>query len=120
MAEVEAARRATPVTRPPLTVGKTRGFARVYRVLGPAIDPWALHRSKGRVASRVYGLLALLLTTIGRRSGEPRVSPLLYMRHEDDFVVVGTNFGQRHHPAWTANLIDRPMSRSRPARSGWR
>lgn len=108
VAEFEAARRATPVTRLLLTVGKTRGFARVYRVLGPAIDPWALHRSKGRIASRVYGLPALLLTTIGRRSGEPRVSPLLYIRDGDDFVVVGTNFGQRHHPAWTANLLARP------------
>lgn len=108
VAEFEAARRATPVTRLLLTVGKTRGFARVYRALGPAVDPWALRRSRGKLASRVYGLPALLLTTIGRRSGEPRVSPLLYIRDGDDFVVVGTNFGQRHHPAWTANLIARP------------
>ena len=31
--------------------------------------------------------------------------PLIYVRDGDDFVVVGTNFGQRHHPGWTANLM---------------
>lgn len=110
VAEFEGARRVTPVTRLLAVVGKTRGFARVYRVLGPAVDPWILRRSKGRVASRVYGLPTLLLTTVGRRSGEPRVSPLLYVREGDDFVVVGTNFGQHHHPAWTANLLARPAA----------
>lgn len=106
--EFEAARRATPVTRLLSVVGKTRAFARVYRVLGPAVDPWILHRSKGKVASRVYGLPALLLTTVGCRTGETRVSPLLYVRDGDDFVVVGTNFGQHRHPGWTANLMARP------------
>lgn len=108
VARFEAARRTTPVTRLLLVVGKTRGFARLYRVLGPMVDPWIMHRSRGRVASRVYGLPALLLTTVGRRSGQPRVSPLLYVRDGDDFAVVGTNFGQHHHPAWTANLLARP------------
>ena len=104
----EAARRTTPVTRLLLVVGRTKAFARVYRVLGPAVDPWILRRSKGKVASQVYGLPALVLTTVGRRSRQPRVSPLLYLRNGDDFVVVGTNFGQEHHPAWTANLIAEP------------
>lgn len=108
VSEFEAARRSTPVTRLLVAVGKTRGFARLYRVLGPAIDPWILRTSNGRFVSRVYGLPALLLTTLGRRSGEPRVSPLLYVRDGDDFVVVGTNFGQHHHPGWTANLLARP------------
>ena len=104
----EAARRSTPVTRMLLVVGKTRAFARVYRVIGPVIDPWILRRSKGKVGSQIYGLPALLLTSVGRRSGQQRVSPLLYLRDGDDFVVVGTNFGQEHHPGWTANLIAEP------------
>lgn len=110
IAAFDAGRRTTPVTRLLLAVGRTRGFARVYRVIGPVLDPWILRRSKGRVASRVYGLPALLLTTVGRRSGQPRVSPLLYLRDGEDFIVVGTNFGQEHHPAWTANLLARPAA----------
>lgn len=108
VAAFEAKRRSTPVTRFLLVIGRTRGFARVYRVLGPAVDPWILRRSKGKVASQVYGLPALLLNTVGRRSAEPRVSPLVYIRDGDAFVVVGTNFGQHHHPAWTANLLAQP------------
>ncbi|HET9070635.1 MAG TPA: nitroreductase/quinone reductase family protein [Acidimicrobiales bacterium] len=108
IADFDAGRRTTPVTRLLLAVGRTRGFARVYRVIGPVLDPWVLRRSRGRVASRVYGLPALLLTTVGRRSGQARVSPLLYLRDGQDFIVVGTNFGQEHHPGWTANLLARP------------
>jgi deazaflavin-dependent oxidoreductase (nitroreductase family) len=103
--EFEAARRITPVTRLLRRVGPTRGFARIYRRLGPAIDPWVLRRAQGRIVSRVYGLPILLLSTIGRRSGEARVSPLVYVRDGRDFAVVGTNFGQHQHPGWTANLL---------------
>jgi deazaflavin-dependent oxidoreductase (nitroreductase family) len=86
-------------------VGPTRGFARVYRRLGPAIDPWLLRRAQGRIVSRLYGLPILLLTTVGRRSGKARVSPLVYVRDGLDFAVVGTNFGQHQQPGWTANLL---------------
>ena len=41
----------------------------------------------------------------GRQVGAPRVMPLVYVRDGDDFVVVGTNFGQRQHPGWTVNLL---------------
>jgi deazaflavin-dependent oxidoreductase (nitroreductase family) len=106
--EFEAGLRQTPLTRILRELGQTKGFATIYRRLGPRIDPWIFRRSRGRVASRLYGLPALLLTTTGRRSGLTRVSPLLYLRDGRDFAVVGTNFGQHHHPAWTANLLARP------------
>lgn len=108
VADYEARLRRTPVTRLLRRIGPTRAFARVYRWLGPAIDPWLMRRTDGRVASRFYGLPALLLTTTGRRSGQERTSPVLYVRDGDDFVVVGTNFGQQHHPAWTTNLLAHP------------
>lgn len=34
--------------------------------------------------------------------------PLIYVRDGNDFMVVGTNFGQRQHPGWTANLLAHP------------
>jgi deazaflavin-dependent oxidoreductase (nitroreductase family) len=67
-----------------------------------------MHKSQGRVFTRIYGIPILLLDTTGARSGLQRTSPLLYLRDRDDFVVVGTNFGQRHHPAWTTNLLAHP------------
>lgn len=85
-------------------VGRTRAFAAFYRRYGPMADPWLFRKTQGRAAIRL-GFPVLLLTSTGARSGLPRVMPLVYVRDGDDFVVVGTNFGQRHHPGWTANLM---------------
>jgi deazaflavin-dependent oxidoreductase (nitroreductase family) len=56
------------------------------------------------------GAPTVLLETTGRRSGLPRISPLLFARDGDSIVVVGSNFGQAHHPAWTGNLLADPAA----------
>jgi deazaflavin-dependent oxidoreductase (nitroreductase family) len=50
------------------------------------------------------GTTALLLTTKGRRSGEPRTSPLIYRRHGDAYVVVASKGGHPKPPGWFVNL----------------
>ncbi|MEC4840978.1 nitroreductase/quinone reductase family protein [Mycobacteroides chelonae] len=57
------------------------------------------------------GLSTLLLTTTGRKSGQPRVSPLLYLHDGDRIALVGSNFGQEKHPAWTTNLLADPRAK---------
>jgi deazaflavin-dependent oxidoreductase (nitroreductase family) len=47
----------------------------------------------------------LLLTTTGRKSGQRRTSALSYLRDGDRILVLGSNFGQQHHPAWSSNLL---------------
>ena len=101
------------VTRGPLTLaarqlGRTRGFAAVYRRIGPVLDPKLAPLANGRVLAKLYGFPMLMLHTTGAKSGEPRTSPLLYVRDGDDVLVLGTNFGQPKHPAWTANLRKHP------------
>ena len=54
------------------------------------------------------GVPLLLLTTIGRKTGQQRQIPLVYLREEDRLFVVGSNFGQAHHPAWSSNLLADP------------
>ena len=54
------------------------------------------------------GTKALLLTTTGRRSGEPRELPLIYGRHGDDYLVVASKGGAPEHPAWYLNLQANP------------
>lgn len=54
------------------------------------------------------GAPVLLLTTTGRKTGSPRTQPLLYVHDGDTLYVIGSNFGQAHHPAWTANLLADP------------
>jgi deazaflavin-dependent oxidoreductase (nitroreductase family) len=44
------------------------------------------------------------LTVRGRRSGEPRTVPLLHVRDGERVVLIASNWGQRHHPAWALNL----------------
>jgi len=89
------------------SAGRTRAFAAFYRRYGPKADPWLFRKTRGRAALRL-GFPELLLTTTGAKSGLSRTMPLIYLRDGDDFMVVGTNFGQRHHPGWTANLLACP------------
>lgn len=50
------------------------------------------------------GVFTLLLTTTGRRSGEPFTTPLIYTRDGDDHVVIASRGGDRRHPDWFFNL----------------
>jgi deazaflavin-dependent oxidoreductase (nitroreductase family) len=46
----------------------------------------------------------LILTTKGRKSGEPRATPLIYREHGADYVVVASKGGADTPPAWYLNL----------------
>lgn len=86
----------------------TRLGSWTIRTLMP-LDRRLLIRSNGRrTMLGPVGAPTLLLETTGRKSGQPRVSPLLFARDGSSVVVVGSNFGQQHHPAWTGNLIADP------------
>jgi deazaflavin-dependent oxidoreductase (nitroreductase family) len=54
------------------------------------------------------GTQTLILTTTGRRSGEARPMPLIYGRHDDDYLVVASKGGAPQHPAWYLNLEANP------------
>jgi deazaflavin-dependent oxidoreductase (nitroreductase family) len=86
-------------------LGHRRWFVRVARAYVPT-DRMIGRLTRGRfVALGLKDLPSFLLTTTGRHSGAPRTVPLLYCPDGADFVVIGSNFGQAHHPGWTANLL---------------
>ncbi|WP_167379626.1 nitroreductase family deazaflavin-dependent oxidoreductase [Amycolatopsis pretoriensis] len=90
--------------------GKSRAFAVLGRALVPA-DRVLLRVTGGRVGvGAAVGLRTLLLTTVGRRSGEPRQVPLLYVERGGGYVVIGSNWGGEAHPAWSANLLAQPKA----------
>lgn len=60
--------------------------------------------TRGRVGGKVGKGPVLLLTTTGRKSGEPRTAPVLYLADGDNFVVINTNAGNQKTPAWSLNL----------------
>ncbi len=61
----------------------------------------------------------LLLTTIGRKSGEPRTTPLSYLRDGDDCVIVASNNGADRHPAWWLNLDAHPKAEITVGHEAW-
>jgi deazaflavin-dependent oxidoreductase (nitroreductase family) len=86
------------------------GHRRWFALLGPVLVP--ADRLVGRVTGgRVVALglvPSLLLTTTGRRSGRPRTTPLLGVPDAGGFIVIGSNWGGRSHPAWALNLLANP------------
>lgn len=70
----------------------------------------ALYRATdGRVGGRIPGLPSLLLLDhVGAKSGRRRTTPLVYMPHGDDFLVVASKGGHPRDPAWMHNLRANP------------
>ncbi|OZF50847.1 nitroreductase [Rhodococcus sp. 14-2470-1b] len=96
------------IRTPAVAFAATKPGSWVIRNLA-GVDRRLLERTNGRFT--ILGPIAapvVLLTTTGRKSGRPRTSPLLYYRESDKLYVVGSNFGQQHHPAWTSNLLADP------------
>jgi deazaflavin-dependent oxidoreductase (nitroreductase family) len=54
------------------------------------------------------GVTTLLLTTTGRRSGQPRTTPLIYGKDADRYLVVASRGGAPAHPGWYENLAAKP------------
>lgn len=64
--------------------------------------------SRGRLMSKVGKAPVLLLTSTGRRSGQQRTAPVLYLTDGDRLVVIGSNAGNVRTPAWSLNLQANP------------
>jgi deazaflavin-dependent oxidoreductase (nitroreductase family) len=69
---------------------------------------YRLTRGRYTFASLVSGLPVVMLTTTGARSGRPRTVPVLGLPTSDGLVVIASNFGQEHNPAWYYNLRSHP------------
>jgi deazaflavin-dependent oxidoreductase (nitroreductase family) len=72
-------------------------------------DGFALKLTRGKhTFPELVGLPIIQLTAIGARSGQPRTLPLVGLSDGDKFILIGTNFGQRHNPSWYYNLRSHP------------
>jgi deazaflavin-dependent oxidoreductase (nitroreductase family) len=56
------------------------------------------------------GTSILLLTTIGRSSGEPRTTPLIHRVDGDHWVIVASKGGAPENPGWFENLTAEPRA----------
>ncbi len=64
----------------------------------------------GAIGNKLGRAPVLLLTTIGRKSGKRRTTPLLFLEDGDDVVIVGSNAGDDRDPAWWRNLRHNPAA----------
>jgi deazaflavin-dependent oxidoreductase (nitroreductase family) len=62
----------------------------------------------GRIGGKVGRAPVLLLTTTGRKSGEPRTAPVLYLADGKNLILINTNAGNAKIPAWSLNLKANP------------
>lgn len=68
-----------------------------------------LKASFGKIGWSAGSMPVLELTTIGRKSGQPRAVMLTSpIQQGDDLVIVASRGGDDHHPAWFLNLRDQP------------
>jgi deazaflavin-dependent oxidoreductase (nitroreductase family) len=97
--------------------GANARFVAVMATVAPSIDR-AAHRITGGRTLLVPALLpSVMLTTTGKITGRPRQVPLLCHDEPDgSLLVVASNFGKSHHPAWSSNLL--ATSRATITRAG--
>ncbi len=89
----------------------TRPFAWLGLHVLSRIDPFLMRLSRGRVfSSRPLGLLTILLTTTGARSGQSRQVALLAFEDGDDLFVIASRGGMPRHAGWYHNLKADPRA----------
>lgn len=72
-------------------------------------DLFLLHLTGGRYTfAEQVGLPIAQLTMKGAKTGKIRTLPLVSIPDGDKLVLVATNFGQKHNPAWYYNLRVHP------------
>lgn len=64
--------------------------------------------SGGRIGNKVGDGPVLLLTTTGRKSGQQRTAPVLYLARDESMVLIDTNGGNEKLPGWSHNLKAKP------------
>ena len=78
--------------------GFTSAHVTIYRLTG------------GRIGRRFRGAPVLLLNHLGRKTGKPRTTPLMYLRDGDDLFLVASKGGSHKHPVWWLNLQANPRA----------
>lgn len=82
------------------------------RHIAPPLDRAVLRLTGGRqtLTGLLTGLPTVTLTTMGARSGKRRTVVLVGLTSGSDVILIASNWGQNHHPAWYHNLCANPRA----------
>jgi deazaflavin-dependent oxidoreductase (nitroreductase family) len=84
-------------------------FARVLHHLDRVV--YRLSGERTTLAAVLSGLPVVMLTTTGAKSGRKSTVPLVGLEEGDAVILIASNYGQAHHPAWLHNLRAHPEAR---------
>lgn len=82
-------------------------FIRIFM----AVNAFFIRITRGRIGGQLGTQTILLLHSVGRKLGQPRVTPIAYFHHEGRYLVVASNWGKDQHAAWYYNLKAQPQTR---------
>ena len=84
-------------------------FGSIVLKLMSVLNTWAFRLTGGWLGGKFRGGAPVCLVTMrGRKTGEPRTAPLLYLRDGGDLIVVASKGGMSKHPVWYLNLEANP------------
>lgn len=88
------------------TFAATKLGSAVFRPTAHHLDRFASKLTGGKrsFAGLVTGVPAVILTTTGAKSGEPRTVAVYGIPHSEGLAVIASNWGGAKHPAWFHNL----------------
>ncbi|MFE9193515.1 nitroreductase family deazaflavin-dependent oxidoreductase [Micromonospora sp. NPDC007208] len=66
----------------------------------------------GQVGGQFAGAPLLLLHTVGAKSGQPRVSPMMYQKVDGGYAVFASKGGAPSNPDWYYNLLANPKAQA--------
>ncbi len=102
----------TMTTQEPTIRGRrfsARFIATVLRIFS-RIHITVYHWTGGIIGGSIFGNRMLLLTTTGRKTGQPRTTPVGYLIDGDALVIVAGAAGAAKHPDWWLNLESHPVA----------
>jgi len=71
-------------------------------------NAFLIRASRGQIGSKLGTQTILLLETVGRKSGQPRIIPIAYFFHEGKYLIVASNGGKDTNADWYLNLLKNP------------
>jgi len=73
------------------------------------IDQAILKFTRGKfTGSELLGRKIIQLTTMGAKTGQPRIMPLIGIFDHETIALVASSFGREHNPGWYYNLKAHP------------
>jgi deazaflavin-dependent oxidoreductase (nitroreductase family) len=84
----------------------TRPAAKIFGVIQEPLDRLVYRLTNGTTTASAWlaGVKITMLTTTGAKTGRQRTVPVLGLPEGEDMIVIASNFGRPHNPAWYYNL----------------